>query len=159
MQKLKTIIIAGLIILAVSLLFFPWLLYAIGLSNIEGRPSLPTNATLTPDEAQKIWEELKEKGPIQIEKISPWHYVFMVLEANDKPKSGEYLAWFVARNYNSTHMRNKRMIYWHLSGASLTIWLTRNWSAEQLLLKAKEIKETRQHSTSRSSRTSLCRDA
>ena len=129
--------------LTVSCLSFPWILYKVGLANIEGRPSLPLNMALTADEAQTLWTEFKEVGPIQVEKLSPWHYVLLMFVDNNKPKPGEYLAWFVARNYNSAHLHNKRMIYWHLSGASLTIWLTRNWSTEQLLAKVKEINENK----------------
>jgi heme exporter protein D len=33
------------------------------------------------------------------------------------------------------------MLFWHLSGSALTIWLSRNWTTEQIVCKALEIKE------------------
>jgi len=31
------------------------------------------------------------------------------------------------------------MAMWHLSGAALTIWLTRNWTLDELIAKAVEL--------------------
>jgi hypothetical protein len=42
----------------------------------------------------------------------------------------------VARQYNATHIQSRRPLLWHLSGAALTIWLTHNWSNEQILCEA-----------------------
>ena len=36
-----------------------------------------------------------------------------------------------------THLDDRR--YWHLSGAALTIWLTRNWTPTELISKAIEV--------------------
>ena len=46
------------------------------------------------------------------------------------------MAWSVARSYNATHLDDRRMLWWHASGAALTIWLTRNWTQEQILAAA-----------------------
>jgi hypothetical protein len=76
---------------------------------------------------------------MKIDNIGPWDYVFR-LAGKDKIHSGEFVAWYVARNYNYENLKDKRMGYWHLSGASLTIWLMHNWTADQLVAKANEIK-------------------
>ena len=41
-----------------------------------------------------------------------------------------------ARNYAThllNHQRHKGMSWWHLSGAALAIWLSRNWTDEEIL--------------------------
>jgi hypothetical protein len=53
------------------------------------------------------------------------------------------LAWVIARNYNGSHLKNRRMIFWHLSGAALTIWVSRNWTAEQIVAAAAAITRSR----------------
>jgi hypothetical protein len=38
---------------------------------------------------------------------------------------------------NAEHLSDHR--YWHLSGAALTIWLTRNWAPTELIARAIEL--------------------
>lgn len=45
-------------------------------------------------------------------------------------------AWQVASAHLLIHRRSTGMSWWHLSGAALTIWVTRNWSTEQILSQA-----------------------
>jgi hypothetical protein len=45
----------------------------------------------------------------------------------------------VAMRYNSAHHRNNRMIWWHLSEMSLTLWLTRNWTTDEIVTAAAAI--------------------
>jgi hypothetical protein len=121
----------------------PWALYEIALSNVEGRPALPATQTLPTEEKQAIWESLKERGPIGIERLTPHAYILMFLEYHE-PVPGANVAWFVARDHNSRNLRRRSMGWWHLSGAALTIWLTRNWSTGELLAKVAEIRRERQ---------------
>lgn len=132
---------APLLILALVILFFvlaPWGLYGLGLLNISGRPVAPVNTTLDPKIAENIWHKSGEKGVIRVESLSPYSYITSFTE-NDSLKEGSHIAWFVARNFNSNNLKSHRMIWWHLSGAAMTIWLSRNWTVEQLLAKAFEI--------------------
>lgn len=137
---MKKILLITLIVVVGLTMLLPWALYGIGLGNINGRPELPAKNKLTDDEAIKVWHELKEKEQIKVEKLTPYYYVLLMLGIRStEPTPGARVAWYVARNHNHTSLKNRRMLYWHLSGASLTIWLTRNWNANQLLAKAKEI--------------------
>jgi hypothetical protein len=45
--------------------------------------------------------------------------------------AGQLAAWQIARAHNSDHPVGG-MGWWHLSGAALTIWVTRHWSGEQI---------------------------
>lgn len=137
----RQVAIVFLVLLGV-LAVLPWGLYEIGLGNINGRPAQPESLGLTDAEALKLWNELKETGPVKVEKLNPYRYVLLLLGYDTyEPCSGERLAWFVARNHNDTNLKDNRISYWHLSGAALTIWLTRNWSTELLLAKAQEIRQ------------------
>lgn len=137
---MKKIILITLITLFGSVLLLPWMFYGIGLGNIQGRPVLPTQGKLADDEAIRIWRELKEKDPIRVVKLNPYHYALLLIGIGSPEQApGERIAWYVARDHNATNLKDRRNLYRHLSGAALTVWLTRNWSAQQLLIKAKEI--------------------
>ena len=141
-KTLKILLRCFVAIIIVGLLSFPWVLYGIGLANVNGRPIHAERISITKTEAEALWHQLRETGPMEIEKLSPWDYVFLFV-GKDKIHRGERLAWFVARNHNAESLKDRRMLLWHLSGASLTIWLTRNWTAQELLAKANEIKHNR----------------
>ena len=146
----RHVVILSIVFLGV-LAALPWVLYEIGLGNINRLPTLSESPGLTDAEATKLWGKLKEVGPVKVEKLNPYKYVTYLFgsEAYESYTGGR-LAWFVARNHNAENINNKRSIYWHLSGAALTIWLTRNWNTEQLLTKAQEIMQ-RKETTSNTS--------
>ena len=128
-------------VIATFVYFAPWVLYRVGLSNLSGRPSKPKIEKLDEAKSQKIWKLLNENGPVEFESLTPWHYAFQFIGLQkEKMSPGERTAYFVARAYASNNLKNRKMIYWHLSSTSLTIWLTRNWSGDQILSKAFEIK-------------------
>jgi hypothetical protein len=133
-RVLLVIAILGLAVVVIG----PWLLYELGLANVIGRPSLPNSVPVPIAEAQGVWRKLREDGPIEIEPLNPYGYV-LELVSSDGARSGSKVAWFVARNHNGSNLHNRRMIWWHLSGAALTIWLTRHWSRDQLIAKAHEL--------------------
>lgn len=138
-MKKKIIIILAVIIFIIAMA--PWLLYGIGLYNVSGRPEY-ASTKITNEEAKIIWKELRETGPIHVEQISPWEYALLFFKKkplNNYP--GMNSAWFVVRDFNLNRIENKRIGFWHLSGASMTIWLTRNWTTNEILSKVKEIKD------------------
>lgn len=137
MHRIVTILLASLL---TGLVLLPGLLYEIGLRNLKALP-VPPRENVTAVEASNLWVQLRETGPIKLQKINPYGYAMRLpLFGTLEPIPGERLAWFVARNHNATNLNDKRNIYWHLSGAALTIWLTQNWTVEQLLSQANEIR-------------------
>ena len=134
---------------AVTLLLFcvcvlaagPWALYWLAMSGIEGSPELPTSPA-NAQERQEIWQKLRGSGEPTVSAISPYEYFFLGSSSStdSNRKAGVLLAWQVASHYNLSHLKYKGMGWWHFSGAALTIWLTRNWTTEQLLSKAAEIR-------------------
>src|SRR5215471_1530531 len=98
----------------------PWLIYWIGLGKIEGRPRHATH-TVTADEVDSLCKRLRISQPVQIDPISPYSYILQGARGSASTR----IAWTIARFHNVEHLSDRR--YWHLSGAALTIWLTRNW--------------------------------
>jgi len=139
-MKVKRVL-AGLVLLGGVLIYAaPWVLYAVGLSIVDGRPSPPTSATLSAEEVQYLRKEFRFEGPIEIMKQSPWSYMMALYSGDfqDLRKEGTQVAWIVARHHNLVHRQGGNG-WWHLSGAALTIWLTRNWTSEQILAGALQV--------------------
>src|SRR5690242_12748967 len=99
---------------------------------------MPPDAATASAPAERVWLALKETGPIKAEPLNPYRYALALLTGDPLPP-GSRLAWLVAGNYNASNLKNKRMWLWHMSGAALTIWLTRHWTTEQRVAKAAQI--------------------
>lgn len=134
-RRIATILLTML----AGLALMPALLYEVGLRNLTAFP-VPPRGDVSAVRASSLWTQLKETGPIKLQKINPYGYAMRLSRfGTSEPIPGERLAWFVARNHNAINLKNRRNIYRHLSGAALTIWLTRNWTVEQLLAQTNEI--------------------
>jgi hypothetical protein len=116
----------------------PWALYWWALSYIDGRPPHASYSAFTAEDAEVLWRKLREPLPIHVEPLSPHVYlwVFFRGDARAFPR-GTQLAWWVAKAYNHKHLENR--LWWHPSGAAMTIWLTRNWTADELIAKGIEL--------------------
>lgn len=125
----------------VVLLLGPWAIYEIALSNIVTLPSPPSTPPVPAANMETVWRMFKEHGPVEVEPLSPHGYAFALLAHRSLP-SGARTAWLVARNHNMANLKDRR--WWHMSGAALTIWLTRHWSTEQLVAEAHRISGARQ---------------
>jgi len=119
----------------------PWLLYAIGLSMIDGRPSHASQAPVASEEVDAFWRRLRTPRPDHIDPLSPHSYTLALLRADQRAlEPAGFVAWPIACSYNVDHLGDHRaMLAWHLSGAALTIWLTRNWTTDELVAKAVEL--------------------
>lgn len=111
----------------------PWLLYWIGLSKIEDRPTRATQVAKT-EQLDSLARKLRISLPIQIDTLSPYSYLFV---QDGGRNASARIVWIIARSYNAEHLEDRR--FWHLSGAALTIWLTRNWTPTELIAKAVEL--------------------
>ena|SRR5258708_117439 len=120
----------------------PWLLYGIGLAMVDGRPPYASQIVVTPEDAEALWRGLRIPQPVRLDPVSPYSYV-QALVLGDETILGPstHIAWLIARSYNIEHLTDHRA--WHLSGAALTIWLTRNWTSNELLARAVELEKKR----------------
>jgi hypothetical protein len=135
--------IAGASLLAALLLGFglPIGLYGIGLSNIEGRPEPPMQISNLAIDTVFLQHAFRSREPVALRVLNPWTYAAsLVTDGTDfSSDDGSAAAWVIARNYNSSHLKDRRMTFWHLSGAALTIWVSRHWTAEQIVTAAAAI--------------------
>jgi hypothetical protein len=130
---------AALAVLAVFVYAAPWIIYGVGLSMIDGRPEPPSEVSLSEQELQELRTRYRLYGPGNVVGITPWEYVIALAGGDQRglAAKGTVLAWPIAREYNSTHLEQRQ--WWHPAGAALTIWIMRNWTADQIRAEALEI--------------------
>jgi hypothetical protein len=115
------------------LLALPLVLYWMGLSDIDGRPPKPQQLASLEQQAL-VWRRVGGEGKPHIEPLNPYSYIARMLsDSADLITPEERLTWSFASTYLRGHRRHSGMGGWHLSGAALTIWLTRNWTTEEIL--------------------------
>jgi hypothetical protein len=115
----------------------PWLLYGIGLHAASGRPERPVEIAAPADQIV-MWKRARGEGAPSVLKLSPYTYLSM-LEDPGSDRPGMVVSFRIASNHLRNHRRYDGKTWWYLSSAALTIWLTRNWSVEELLSKAYEM--------------------
>jgi len=129
------IVIISLVILL--LLAAPLMLYQWGLSNVDGRPQRPTHMASTAEQA-RIWKQAGGAEPAVVEPINPYGFFVRFFVDSYRETASERAAYWIARSYLPEHRRGSTMLEWHGGVAALTIWITRNWSTEEILTVAAE---------------------
>ena len=126
----KTIFSACSLVLLITSL--PFIVYAVGISQVQGRPIAANPNQYTQADIVKKWSQCSEINPLFLESINPWQAVYDLYRADiHSARPGHRASWIVAKAHNIKHHEDG-MANWHLSGIALTIWLSRNWTAEQL---------------------------
>jgi hypothetical protein len=122
-------------------------LYWLGLSNIEGRPEPPTQTSNVIADSALLQRDLRMQGPIVIDALNPWTFIVDTFhEAQRLPSEharSVRAVGIIVVNYNSSHLRDRRMIWWHLSEMSLTIWVTRHWTTDEIITAAAALARSR----------------
>ena len=136
MHLIRRVLVAGLFIAAGLALAAPLALYWLGLYAAGGRPEEPAAIALR-DMQLIAWKSARGTGEPSVDPLNPYTYLWVAGSPGPR-KAGTLVAWRVASRHIQKHRRYQGMGWWHLSGAALTIWLTRNWSVEQLLTRASE---------------------
>jgi hypothetical protein len=87
------------------------------------------------------------QGPITIDALNPWTFfvdAFRVVPMFPSQRARSVRAvGIIVVNYNSNHLRNHRMIWWHLAEMSLTIWVTRHWTTDEIVTAAAALARSR----------------
>ena len=133
-----------LIVLAVIvtvLLSGPWVIYELALLQIEGRPKPPKHKVISAEKAHRLWFCLGQKQSIFVQRRSPPYLIYGLLVGGlpATRTSGDFVVWQIAKNHNIKRSNSRRHGDRHLAGAGLTIWLTRNWTSDQILTAAHDI--------------------
>jgi hypothetical protein len=131
-----SLLCGGALIAAVVPLAFYWF----GLSNIDGHPVPPARTDNLGSDTALLQQDFRNQLPILVHVLNPWTFIGELrAEKAATPDDGAHAVWIIVRNYNGSHLRNRKMIWWHLSGAALTIWVTRNWTTDQIVTAAAAI--------------------
>jgi hypothetical protein len=139
LRKVAITIVCGAGVLSVGV---PMGLYVLGLFNIEGRPQPPTETNRIAADTVLLQQTSRSPAPVAVHVFNPWTYAATLLTEDPKDlrlDDGSHALWLIARDYNSKHLRNRKMSWWHLSGAALMIWVSRNWTTDQIVTAAAAI--------------------
>lgn len=121
-------------------LALPLALYFLGLSGIEGRPPRPLHLA-SAEEKLAVWNRAGGSGVPNIEADNPHTYLFSVFFVQGhRPPPGKLLSLWVARDYLARCKRYEGMGWWHLSGAALAVWLSRNWTSDEIISAAAQLR-------------------
>lgn len=133
MHRVLLSVLWFLFAVAMLLLASPYLLYRLGLSGVEGFPQKPA-LTASRGQQARVWSEALGVGTPHVVATNPYLYAArLVFTPGAATPPGELIAWRVAARHLMTHRRYQGMAWWHLSGTALTIWLSRNWTEEEIL--------------------------
>lgn len=135
----------------------PWAFYGYSLSFIEGRPAVPAGAA--PSAAvRQVWavqekwlkqEDLATISPYWFYKLSWCAWELPGCDRNTVHRNVSAMASFVAHWYLlDGHFKGQGMGQWHFAHASLTIWIQRHMTPQQLVT---SYVETQHRITTRSS--------
>ena len=131
MQSWQRAILSLLVILGV-IASLPGAIYFIGLAKVHGRPIPANPAGYSPETIAATWVRCRERVPVAVQPINPWSFAGKFLFGDPLQASpGERAAWRIASTHNVAHPVGGNL-WWHTSGAALSIWVTRHWSAEQI---------------------------
>jgi hypothetical protein len=114
------------------LLLLPGVLYVLAVLRVDGQPKPADPSAYDPKTLMLAWTRCGETSSFSIQPLNPWIIAgrFIFGDARSQ-RPGELAAWQIARAHNVAHQVGSNF-WWHLSGASLTVWITRQWSAEQI---------------------------
>jgi hypothetical protein len=140
MRVLRQLIATSVWAVAALLLASPLGLYWVGLSNIEGRPRKPTHLASV-EQQSLVWKRAHGNGAPRVEVDTPYSYLISIF-STQRTAPSRLVTWWVARDYLSSHKRYEGMERWHLSGAALVIWLSRNWTSEEILSAAAQLRQS-----------------
>jgi hypothetical protein len=125
----------GLVVLLTILgasALMPGVIYIIGLAKVRDRPVAADPTDYSSSVIAAAWLRCGESLPATVRPGSPRQFAGKLLfGAPTNAAPGERAAWRIASTHNAAHPVGHNL-WWHTSGAALSIWLTRHWSAEQM---------------------------
>ena len=142
MDRIRRFIVVVTCTTFALLLGLPLALYSLGLSEVDGRPQKPLQLA-SAEQKTVVWKRARGEGMRYVAADNPYSYaagVFFAKEQRTPP--GQLVTWWVARDYLLRHKRYEGMGWWHLSGAALAIWLSRNWTSDEILSAAAQLRQS-----------------
>ncbi len=97
-------------------------------------PQPPAGQSLTRTQQIELWTANGGEAEVfEVERQYPWTpFLDVVIQKSSLPRAEAPLVWSVARQSLKARGRMP-MGWWHLRGVALSIWVTRHWSAADLV--------------------------
>ena len=83
-----------------------------------------------------IWASFNETAPIEVRPLMPWNIMMGFVFSRTSLGPGSKIAGYVAQHTLINARVQVRMLYWHVKVLAMTIWLSRHWSAEEIIAEA-----------------------
>jgi len=109
----------------------PWVAYWVGLSRISQLP-LPPSHVITAEQREWVWGLARGSGVHVTEPMTPFSYLHALFSSQGTMDRDARVVGWVASDHLTHQDAVQPMFWWHLSSASLTIWLSRNWTDQQI---------------------------
>ena len=152
MKKLLVV----LVLLAAFFGIMPEVAYRMGMDNMDAKPVPPRAMFYTEGQALAVWQERHELPPIAMDAITPWHFYHLIWCSRNDENIEDFLscgadypglqaAAYVAKRHLMHHLKRHGLIWRYMSRSALTIWITRNWTVDEVvaeLIRLKSVPET-----------------
>src|SRR5262245_42015583 len=137
MKRMRRVMLLAGVAVGLIVIGSPYLVYWVTLATLPGYPEAPEPLASVGSAELSVWAEYSGHTPMALRPISPFQFVALLITCEDVRRCqdvypGLRVAGAVARAYLQ-RQEPTRPIWWHLRSASLGIWLTQHWTAEQLL--------------------------
>jgi hypothetical protein len=139
-KLIKRVVTALFTLTTLAALVTPLALYQIGLFGAGGIPTKPSKIAAQND-LQNEWRNYRGQSEPKLTILNPYTYMLLAGESGSTRVSTA-VAVRVAQSQQLETQKYESQSWWHISGAALTIWLTRNWSIEELLSKSHELRKS-----------------
>jgi len=145
----KSLIVLGL--LAAFFAAMPFVAYWAGMKNMDTKPVPPEGIVFTESQARAVWEERGELPPIYMQAITPLHFYHLIWCSRNDTDFEDFLscgveypglqaAAYIAKRHLVDHVRQRGLIWRYLSRSALSIWITRNWSEDEVIAELLRLK-------------------
>jgi hypothetical protein len=109
-------------------------IYRYGLHQAGETPPEPRSAARSPLVVHAFWIASGEQVPLRVEPIRPGLAAWPLILSGSNPfaSPGGRAASIAARSWLLRHARPPSNRAWHAAYTATTVWMTRNWTAEQI---------------------------
>jgi len=135
-NRISWILILSLGLLSVAPFLTVEGIYLSGLSLMHRLPSPPQREPWPLLARAAIWVHFQERGPISVKPIRSWDILSSLVRQDGYVTPGYILTNYVAVVLFSKEDLPQRMLIRHLKKFSLAVWLSRNWTTEQIIMEA-----------------------
>jgi hypothetical protein len=143
----------ALLLLVAIVVAIPAGAYWAGMDNALGKPIPPDAVRYSETQAREVWVERELASRIAVRRVTPWHFYHLIWCSRNDAHIEDYLscgdeypglraAGYVAKRFLAGHLKEDGLMWRYLSRTALTIWITRNWSEQELVAELIRLKRT-----------------